>query len=137
MNADELQQRTRSFALRVIKLVDALPNTIAGRGMGRQLLDSATSVSANYRAARRARSRKEFVAKISIVAEESDESEHWLDLIMASGLMNTKRVLSLHQEAGELMKIFAATRKTTKSKSPDRQIAKSPNGSTKKARNPQ
>ena len=116
MNPDELQQRMREFALRIIKLVDALPNTAAGRGMGGQLLRSGTSVAANYRAARCARSHKEFLAKIGIVAEESDETELWLDLIIASNLLSPRRVKTLHSEAIELMKIFAATRRTARTR---------------------
>ncbi len=131
MDADQLQQRVRTFALRTLKLVDALPNTIAGREIGRQLLRAGISVSANYRAARRARSRKEFVAKICIVAEEADETEHWLDLILESQLLPTRRVKPLHNESLELMKIFAATRRSMVGpKSPNRQIAKSPNGTS-------
>ena len=114
MTPDELQQRTREFALRIIKLVDALPKSAAGRGMGTQLLRSGTSVAANYRAARCARSHKEFLAKIGIVAEESDEAELWLDLIMASNMISMRRVKSLHAEAAELMKIFAASRRSAR-----------------------
>ena len=114
MTPDELQMRTREFALRIIKLVSALPNTIAGREIGRQLLKSGTSVSANYRAARRGRSKKEYIAKIGIVVEESDETEHWLDLIMASELMSEDRVKDLHEESLELLKIFSKTRRTAR-----------------------
>lgn len=73
MDRNELKQRTKEFALRVMKVVDSLPNTQAGRAIGNQLIRSGTSVGANYRAACRARSRREFVAKIGVVLEEADE----------------------------------------------------------------
>jgi four helix bundle protein len=86
MDEKELKARTKNFALRVIKLVQALPRNMTADVLGKQLLRSATSVAANYRAACRARSQAEFVAKMSIVVEESDESLFWLELIGDSGL---------------------------------------------------
>ena len=82
MDEDELKQRTRQFALRVIRLTEALPHSPAGEVIGRQLLRSATSVGANYRAACRGRSRADFVNKIGVVEEEADESHYWLELIV-------------------------------------------------------
>jgi four helix bundle protein len=79
MKEVDLLARTKNFALRIIKLVDALPHTLAGRTIGGQLLRCGTSVSANYRAACRGRSKAEFVAKLGIVEEEADESCHWLN----------------------------------------------------------
>jgi four helix bundle protein len=76
----DLKQRTKSFALRIIKVVDALPKTRSANVIGNQLLRSGTSVGANYRAACRARSPAEFVAKLGIVEEEADESGYWLEL---------------------------------------------------------
>jgi four helix bundle protein len=133
MTPDELQARTKMFAHRVVKLVDALPSTTAGREIGRQLLRSATSVGANYRAARRGRSSREYLAKISIVVEEADESEYWLELIRDCGLLNERQVGPLLQEATELTKIFASTRRTARNnrKSPNRDITKSPNPTLK------
>lgn len=125
MDRDELQARVKRFALRVIKLVEALPSNTAGREIGRQVLRSATSASANYRAARRARSPKEFLAKICIVVEETDESAHWLELIVEAELLSAQKVTPLLQEATELMRIFAATRATARRR--HRQITKSPN----------
>ncbi len=84
MNADELKERTKQFALRVVKLVTALPKTVEGRAIAGQIVRSGTSVAANYRAACRARSRTEFVAKIGIVLEEADETLLWLELIVAA-----------------------------------------------------
>ncbi len=116
MTSDELQKRTKAFALRIIKLADALPRTSAGRSIGSQVLRSGTSVSANYRAARRSRSRKEFRARVGVVVEEADETEHWLELIMDSGLLPRRRVEALHAESVELMKIFASMWASTSGK---------------------
>lgn len=91
MTENDLLQRTKDFALRVIKLVDALPNTIAGRKIGDQLIRSGTSVAANYRSACRGRSKAEFIAKLGIVEEEADESALWMELIMASNLIDLLR----------------------------------------------
>lgn len=110
--ADDIQARAKAFALRVIRLVEALPATVAGREIGRQLLRSATSVSANYRAARHARSRKEFIAKLGVVVEESDESHHWLDLLIDAELMSEEKAGPLRDEADELTRIFASTRRS-------------------------
>jgi four helix bundle protein len=112
MTESELKQRTRQFALRVLKLVSALPKTREGRAIGGQLVRSGTSVGANYRAACRGRSKAEFIAKLGTVEEEADESAYWMELIMDGGLLPTKRVESLHQEAGELTAIMAASRMT-------------------------
>jgi four helix bundle protein len=114
---DELEKRSKDFALRVVKLVDALPQSAAGRTFGNQLIRSASSVAANYRAARRGRSGKEFVAKLSIVAEESDESAFWLEMIIDAELLPAAKAEALLQEANELMRIFAASRKTAANKS--------------------
>jgi len=109
-----LKLRTKQFALRVIKLVEALPKNKIGDVLGKQLLRSATSVAANYRAACRARSKADFISKIAIVEEEADESLFWLELIAESGLMNTARLKDLTKEADELTAIFTATGKTAK-----------------------
>ena len=91
----ELQSRTKQFALRVLVLIDRLPNTIGGRVIANQLARSATSVGANYRAACRARSRAEFAAKLGIVAEEADESLYWLELIREGNFVLPKKIVSL------------------------------------------
>ncbi|MGH7908737.1 MAG: four helix bundle protein, partial [Thermodesulfobacteriota bacterium] len=93
MNQDELKARTKQFGLRVMKLVDALPKSTAGRAIGNQLIRSATSVGANYRAACRGRSKAEFISKIGTVVEESDESAFWLEMIMDGGLLKPDLVL--------------------------------------------
>jgi len=110
MTEKELLQRTKTFALRIIKLVNALPNNIAGRKIGDQLMRSGTSVAANYRAACRGRSKAEFIAKLGTVEEEADESALWMELIIESGLMKKNLVESLWQESIELTKIMAASK---------------------------
>jgi four helix bundle protein len=110
MDEKELKQRTKQFALRVIKLVDALPKTTVGRAIANQLMRAGTSVGANYRAACRSRSKAEFIAKIGTVEEEADESAYWLELIIESGLMKPALVNLLLQEANELVAIMASSR---------------------------
>ncbi|MCF7764183.1 MAG: four helix bundle protein [Verrucomicrobia bacterium] len=110
MTESELKQRTKGFALRVIRLVDALPKSIEGRALGAQLIRSGTSVGANYRAACRGRSKAEFIAKLGIVVEEADESSYWMELIIEAGLLPKDRVEPLLQEACELTAIMVASR---------------------------
>jgi four helix bundle protein len=112
MDADQLRARTKEFALRIIKLVAALPKTVEGRAIANQVVRSGTSVAANYRAACRARSRTEFVAKVGVVLEEADETLLWLELITAGKLLPPARVDPLLREADELVAIMAATRKS-------------------------
>lgn len=112
-NAD-LKARTKSFALRIIKVVDALPNTRSANVLGNQLLRSGTSVGANYRAACRGRSTAEFVAKLGIVEEEADECGYWLELLVDSGLMSKAQLGDLMQEADELVAITVASIKTAR-----------------------
>jgi four helix bundle protein len=112
MTTVELKARTKEFALRVIRLVDTLPNTVKGRAIANQIMRSATSVAANYRAACRARSRAEFIAKIGVVEEEADETAFWLELIVDSSIRTEKQIGPLHEEASELVAIMAASRKS-------------------------
>lgn len=114
MTENELLQRTKNFALRIIKLVNALPNSIAGRKIGDQLIRSGTSVAANYRAACRGRSKAEFIAKLGIVEEEADESAFWMELIIESELLKRNLVENLLQEAVEITKIMAASKISAK-----------------------
>lgn len=116
MDEKELQRRTKQFALRVIGLVEALPRRRTAQVIGNQLLRSATSVAANYRAACRARSQADFVHKLGIVEEEADESLFWLEMVVETNLMPEARVQDLIQEADELTAIFVASRKTAKKK---------------------
>jgi four helix bundle protein len=115
MKRSVLEERTKKFALRVLTLVDSLPNTIGGRVIANQLARSATSVGANYRAACRARSRAEFASKLGTVAEESDESLYWLELIRDGKLIPEKKVSSLWAEADELTAIFTSGRRSASS----------------------
>jgi four helix bundle protein len=112
MTEQEMITRTKQFALRVMKLVEALPTSVAGRAIANQLMRSGTSVAANYRAACRARSKPEFIAKLGTVEEEADESAFWLELIIEGELLQEKQVRPLLTEAGELIAITAASKKT-------------------------
>ena len=114
MDKKVLKGRTKQFALRVIRLIEALPRTQTARVIGNQLLRSATSVAANYRAVCRARSQADFVHKLGIVEEEADESPFWLEIVVETNLMPAARVQDLIQEADELTAIFVASRKTAK-----------------------
>ena len=118
MTKDELKQRTKAFALRVMKLVEHLPKTSKGRVLGDQLLRSGTSVAANYRAACRARSTAEFISKLGNALEEADESALWMELIIEDGLLAPKKVESLLAEANELTSIFFTARRTAQRTNP-------------------
>jgi four helix bundle protein len=113
---EEFKNRTKQFALRVIKLFRALPRTEEARVIGRQLLRSGTSVGANYRAACRGRSRPEFIAKLGIVVEELDESVYWLELLVESGIVRAERLALLTNETNELLAIFAAAQLTARAR---------------------
>jgi four helix bundle protein len=104
-----LRDRTQEFALRVVRLTRALPRTMEGRAVADQLLRSALSVGANYRAACRARSRREFIAKLGLVEEEADESCYWLEMVVRMGLLKAELVAPLRREALELLRIFIAS----------------------------
>jgi four helix bundle protein len=112
MNKDELLDRTKKFAIRVIRLVGALPNTNLGRRIGDQRVRSGTSVGANYRAACRGRSKAEFIAKLGIVKEEADEGAYWMELIVESDLLKAHRVSPLREEAEAIRNIMAKSRIT-------------------------
>jgi four helix bundle protein len=112
MTRDELQTRTKSFALRVLKLTPALPESIPGRAIANPLVRSGTSVAANYRAVCRSRSRKEYIAKLGVVIEEADESAFWLEIIIEGGFMKPTVAQPLLTEATELVRIMAASRAT-------------------------
>jgi four helix bundle protein len=113
VDKQELLRRTKTFALRSLRLVDHLPRTMSGRTIGNQLVRSATSVGANYRAACRSRSRAEFAAKIGVVAEEADESVYWLELISDGKLLPEAKVTDLLEEANELTAILTSARRTS------------------------
>ena len=115
MDEKELKKRTKQFALRIIRLVNALPKNIVGQSIGKQLIRSGTSVGANYRSACRGRSKAEFVAKSGIVEEEAGESAFWMELIIEGGLLEKKLVEPLLKEADELVAIMVASRKSARS----------------------
>ena len=112
MDAKELKERTKEFAHRCVKLAITLPKTELGTHIRKQLIRCATSVAANYRATLLAQTKAAFISKISIVIEESDESEFWLEFVIDEKLMQKSRVLPLFNEAHELTSIFITTRKT-------------------------
>ena len=112
----DLRDRTKRFSLRVIRLVEALPQGRTAWLIGKQLLRAATSVGANYRAAKRARSRAEFVAKMGIVEEEVDESVYWMELLVDAGLVPKRRLDPLIQEARELTAIAVSSIRTARTK---------------------
>jgi four helix bundle protein len=116
MNEPDLKKRTKAFALRVLKLVDALPKTTSGRALAAQLVRSGTSVAANYRAARRAKSTAHFLSKLGDVEEEADETLFWLEFLEESEIVPTKRLSALKQEADELIAIIVASINTAKRK---------------------
>ena len=110
--AQELRDRTKAFALRVIKVCRSLPRSLDGQVMGKQLLRCGTSVAANYRAACRARSRPEFLAKLGIVLEEADEAVLWMELLVESGTVKKEKLALLLNEARQLTAIFTAATAT-------------------------
>jgi four helix bundle protein len=114
MNKHELLKRTKSYALRVITAVQALPKDDVSTVLGRQLLRAGTSVGANYRAACRAKSTADFVNKLKIVEEECDESIYWMELLVDSGKIQLRRLELLMNEADQLLAIFVSAIKTTR-----------------------
>jgi four helix bundle protein len=111
---EQLRDRTKAFALRVIRLFRSLPHQTDPQVLGKQLLRCGTSVAANYRAACRARSKAEFVARIAIVAEEADEAVLWLELLIESGIIKSELTMGLLREAKELTAILTASRQTAR-----------------------
>lgn len=116
MNKEELRERLTVFAVRIVKMVDAMPSSVAGQAIARQVIRSGTSPSANYRAACLAKSDKDFINKLKMVEEELDETCHWLEIIMRSELMKESRIKPLHQECSELLNIIAKSIITTKTR---------------------
>ena len=116
MNAEEFKDRTKAFGLRVVRLVEALPKSRTADVIGKQLLRCGTSVGANYRAACRAKSPADFIAKLKIVEEECDESVYWMELIVESGLMPENRIADLREEANEILSMVVASLKTARSR---------------------
>ena len=112
--AEQIKKRSKQFALRIVRLFRALPRAAEAQVMGRQLLRSGTAVAANYRAVCRARSKAEFVAKIGVVVEETDETVFWLEMLVEAGIIRASRMEPLLKEAHELLAIFAASQRTAR-----------------------
>ncbi len=114
MNKHDLLKRTKAYALRVIKAVQALPRNEVAGVIGRQLLRAGTFVGANYRAACRAKSTADFINKLKIVEEECDESIYWMELLTDAGVLPLRRLDALMKEGDELLSIFVSAIKTTR-----------------------
>ncbi len=114
MTIDQLRKRTKNFALAILRLVDTLPRTRSADVLGRQLTRSGTSVGANYRAACRARSRSDFIAKMKIVEEETDETLYWLELLHEAEIAPESQLGELIREANELLAITVSSIKTAR-----------------------
>ena len=116
MNPEEFRSRTKTFALRIIRLVERLPKTRTSEVIGKQLLRSGTSVGANYRAACRARSSADFIAKMRLVEEECDESIYWIELLVESNQVKKTLVEGLLREANEIESMVVASIKTARTR---------------------
>ena len=125
MDKHELQERMTIFAVRIVKMVDAIPSTVAGLAIARQVIRSGTSPSANYRAACLAKSDRDFINKLKMVEEELDETCHWLEIVMRSEMVKESRIKPLHQECCELLNIIAKSIVTTKIRMNSDEMAKS------------
>ena len=117
MKNQELRDRTKNFALRIIRMYCSLPRATEAQVMGKQVLRSGTSIAANYREASRARSDAELASKLGLVEQELDETLLWLELLVESGIVSETKMSNLHQEADELLRMVVAAIKTTKSRS--------------------
>jgi four helix bundle protein len=115
--SEELKNRTKKFAIRIVRMFKALPRSAEAYIIGKQVLRSGTAVAANYRAACRARSKAEFVAKIGIVAEEADETVFWLELLIETNTVRESKLADLMDEAKQLSAIFTASQNTAKAAS--------------------
>lgn len=116
MTRSELEKRTKQFHINIIRFCETFPKNAAGFETAKQIIRSAGSIGANYRATKRAKSMSDFIYKIEVVLEEADESLYWLEVIQESGLSKEKILEELIKEANELTAIFAATDKTAKKK---------------------
>ena len=114
MTTDELKERFRKFSIKIIKLVNTMPNNIAGNAIAKQIVRSGTSPAANYRAACLAKSNKDFLNKLKMVEEEIDETAHWLSVIMDAELLPSNQVENLYEECVELRRIVTRSILTIK-----------------------
>jgi four helix bundle protein len=111
---DELRRRTKKYALRIMRLVESLPDMPVARAIGKQLLDCGTSVGANYRAACRPKSLADFIAKMGIVEEETDESLYWMELLVEAGIMEQRLLADLMREGDEILSMTVSSIRTAK-----------------------
>ncbi|MBR5676544.1 MAG: four helix bundle protein [Paludibacteraceae bacterium] len=114
MTTDELKERFRKFSIKIIKLVNIMPNNIAGNAIAKQIVRSGTSPAANYRAACLAKSNRDFLNKLKMVEEEIDETAHWLSVIIDAELLPSSQVEALYEECVELRKIVTRSILTVK-----------------------
>jgi four helix bundle protein len=131
MSPEEFKRRTFDYGIRVVRLVQALPKSDASRELGRQLLRAGTPVGANYRAASRARSQPDFIAKLGIVEEECDETLYWIEVLIELGFVKAKRVAPLAKEGAEILSMIVASINTA------RRALPRPIKSNQSTRNPQ
>ncbi|MEK7161345.1 MAG: four helix bundle protein [Patescibacteria group bacterium] len=121
MNPTDLQKRTKQFAIRIIKLIrDLEKQGMAGLVIGKQLLRSGTSTAANYRAVCRAKSGKDFINKLGIVAEEADETQFWLELLIEAGIVDQAKINDLLKESAEITAIMTASKSSAIKNQKDR-----------------
>jgi four helix bundle protein len=120
MFREEFKDRTKKYALRIIKLAEALPKTKTGDIVGKQIIRCGTSVASNYRAACRAKSDLDFLSKMGIVEEEADESIFWLEIIIDCGLMQKQLIFSLLQEGNEILAIVISAKITFRKRLKDK-----------------
>jgi four helix bundle protein len=116
MTEHEFKERTKKIALRIIKLVNALPRNLTASVIGKQLLRSGTSIGANYRAACRGKSKADVLNKLSIVEEEADESLYWLELLVEAGILPQKRLVALRNDINEIVAMTVASMRTMKAR---------------------
>lgn len=109
-----IKKRTKQIGLEVIKLVDELPNKPSAWAIAKQIIRSSTSIGANYRAARRAKSTADFINKLKIMEKEADETQYWLEILEESNLINTERIETIKKEVNEIVSIVVASIKTAK-----------------------
>src|SRR5215213_8210706 len=116
MTQEEMKLRTKQFALRIIRLVESLPQTKTADVIGKQLLRSGTSVGANYRASCRAKSSADFISKLAIVEEEADESIYWMELLIEANIVKENLLDNLMNETNQILSIIVSSIKTLKEK---------------------
>jgi four helix bundle protein len=114
MTREEMKERTKAYANRVVKVCSALPGNWVAQTLGKQLLRCGTSVGANYRAVCRAKSKSDFINKLRIVEEECDESLFWMELLVDNNLVKALRLRDLMNEADEILAIVVASAKTAR-----------------------